>query len=246
MRSHALAFATALTVCTATASVGAQPYSSPRMPIQSHTTALHNGLQSLTSPGSLRALVVGGLLTGLATRYDDHSGTAFDKPPFGESALMEMGDNFGNGKYLMAASATTWGTGLLFHSEELKTTGRTLVLGLATDVLVVTSVKLLARRERPDGSDFHSFPSGHTSGAFTASTVLSRRYGWKIGAPAYALATLTAMDRMEDRKHFASDVVAGAALGIIIGRAVTASAEKPDARLKLEPAGLGAKLSFSF
>jgi len=246
MRSRVLTLSTLIILSAVPSVPSAQPLSQPHPPIQAHNTTFHSGLQSLTSTGTLRILVIGGLLTGLATQYDDHSGTAFDKAPLGESAIMDMGDNYGNGGYLMAASAATWGTGLLLGSDGLKITGRSLVLGLAADGLVVTSIKVLARRKRPDGSDLRSFPSGHTSGAFTASTVLTRRYGWKVGVPAYALATLTAMDRMEDEKHFASDVVAGAVIGIVIGRAVTAASRKPDSRLRVVPTGLGAKLSFSF
>ena len=44
---------------------------------------------------------------------------------------------------------------------------------------------------------------------------------WGIGIPAYVLASMTAVARMEDHRHFASDVVAGAFLGVIIGKLVT-------------------------
>jgi membrane-associated phospholipid phosphatase len=66
---------------------------------------------------------------------------------------------------------------------------------------------------RPNGRDYLSFPSGHSSATFTAAEFLWKRYGWQYGAPAFALATFTAYSRVESRNHFVHDVAAGAALG---------------------------------
>ena len=49
------------------------------------------------------------------------------------------------------------------------------------------ALKYLIKKERPDGSDKHSFPSMHTSVSFTGAAFIQRRYGWKWGIPAYAL-----------------------------------------------------------
>jgi membrane-associated phospholipid phosphatase len=92
--------------------------------------------------------------------------------------------------------------------------------------LIVTEIytgalKYTVQRERPDGSDNLSFPSGHSSAAFTLATVASQHYGWKIGVPAYLLASGIGYSRIEKDKHYLSDVLAGAALGIIVGRTVT-------------------------
>lgn len=246
MRSHALIPATLVVLFALSGNSVAQPLSHPRLSLTPQKNILNSSLQSFTSNGTIRTLVVGGLLTGLATRYDYHSAAAFHNSPGAVNSVLDLGDDVGNGKYLMALSAAAWGAGALFHGDNVKETGKSLVVGLAADVALVTSIKLLTRRERPDGTDLQSFPSGHTSGAFTAATVLSRRHGWRLGLPAYALASVTAMNRMEDRRHFASDVVAGAVLGIVIGRAVTASADQSESRLKVVPSGLGAKLTLSF
>ena len=77
--------------------------------------------------------------------------------------------------------------------------------------------KALVDEERPDNSDNDSFPSGHTAHAFASATTLHRRYGWKAGFPAYAVATLTGVARERARKHHWYDVVAGAAIGGISG-----------------------------
>ncbi len=81
-------------------------------------------------------------------------------------------------------------------------------------------LKYSVQRPRPDGSDNLSFPSGHTSAAFTLATVAEHHYGWQIGVPAYLLAAGIGYSRMEKDKHNLSDVLAGATLGIIVGRTV--------------------------
>lgn len=74
-------------------------------------------------------------------------------------------------------------------------------------------LKYTVHERRPDHSDYHSFPSGHSSSTFAAAAYLQRRYGWKIGGPAYALATYTAWGRVYSKRHHWWDVVAGAAIG---------------------------------
>lgn len=78
-------------------------------------------------------------------------------------------------------------------------------------------LKNLIDEERPDNSDDDSFPSGHTGNAFAAATTLHRRYGWEVGFPAYAVATVTGIARERAREHHWYDVVAGAALGSFAG-----------------------------
>jgi membrane-associated phospholipid phosphatase len=75
-------------------------------------------------------------------------------------------------------------------------------------------------RERPNGQDDKSFPSGHTSNSFALAAVAERHYGWKVGVPAYILASVVGASRIQQDKHYLSDVVAGATLGYIVGRTV--------------------------
>jgi len=87
-------------------------------------------------------------------------------------------------------------------------------------------LKVAVRRERPvetDGtqSKTFSFPSGHATLTFAAATVLQQHLGYKAAIPTYAVASYVAMSRLHDNRHFASDVVFGAALGIVVGRSVT-------------------------
>jgi membrane-associated phospholipid phosphatase len=81
-------------------------------------------------------------------------------------------------------------------------------------------IKELVGRERPNGQDEKSFPSGHTSNSFALAAVAQRHYGWKIGVPAYLTAGLVGASRIQQDKHYLSDVVAGATLGYLVGRTV--------------------------
>jgi len=83
-----------------------------------------------------------------------------------------------------------------------------------TTVIVTHALKYSVRRERPDGSDRLSFPSGHTSSAFQAASFLHMRYGWKVGLPAYLLSSYVGWTRVHAKKHYWSDVAAGASIGI--------------------------------
>jgi membrane-associated phospholipid phosphatase len=86
--------------------------------------------------------------------------------------------------------------------------------------------KEIVRRQRPTDPFGHravgySFPSGHATLTFAAATVLQQHLGYKAAIPTYLIATYVAMSRLHDNVHYASDVVFGAANGIVIGRAVT-------------------------
>lgn len=84
----------------------------------------------------------------------------------------------------------------------------------AANVGVSYILKYTVRELRPDHSNYHSFPSFHSSQAFATAAFLQRRYGWKFGAPAYAVATYTAVGRVLGKKHHWWDCAAGAAIGV--------------------------------
>ncbi len=83
---------------------------------------------------------------------------------------------------------------------------------------VVQAMKHTTNVMRPDGSDNHSFPSGHTATAFMTATMLTKEYGhvspW-IGVGAYTFASGTGLMRIANNKHWLSDVLTGAGIGII-------------------------------
>ncbi len=109
-------------------------------------------------------------------------------------------------------------------------------------------IKVTVRRERPirdDGTRAggFAFPSGHAAATFAAATVLQQHLGWKWAVPTYTVASYVAMSRLVDDRHWASDVVAGATEGIIIGRSVTWHGRNFYASPMLLPKGYGVMIN---
>jgi len=83
----------------------------------------------------------------------------------------------------------------------------------------INSIKYSVKEMRPDNSTKNSFPSGHTATAFTAATILHKEYGltrspwFSVGG--YAVATATGVMRVLNNRHWISDVMAGAGIGIL-------------------------------
>ena len=100
--------------------------------------------------------------------------------------------------------------------------------------LTTTGLKQIVTEERPDQSNDHSFPSGHTSVSFAAAATIEKRFGWQMGVPAHLVAAFVGVARVEADKHFVHDVVAGAAIGEISGWLLT---NRKDAKVQWLPWG---------
>ena len=132
----------------------------------------------------------------------------------------------------VGVSVITLGGGLVSRDKRLLETGRDaveaeiLAAGITTPVL-----KYAVGRVRPyDGADGDesrpfsgnsSIPSGHATEAFAVASVLSARAnGWVVPVISYTLASCVGYARVHDRAHWASDVLAGALVGTLIGRTI--------------------------
>ena len=82
----------------------------------------------------------------------------------------------------------------------------------AVSTLVLNSI---IDKDSPNGSSSDAFPSGHTAIAFSSAAFIQKRYGWRPGIPAYAVAAYVGWLRVETDDHDNADVLAGAAVGII-------------------------------
>ena len=127
----------------------------------------------------------------------------------------------GGFEFQFGASMATYGIGRLSGNSRMAEVGAHLLRAQIVSQTVTHSIKAVVKRTRPDGSANNSFPSGHTSVSFASATVLQREFGWKVGIPAYAVATYIGMSRVEGKRHFTSDVLFGAAIGVMAGRAAT-------------------------
>lgn len=119
-----------------------------------------------------------------------------------------------------APAAAVYGLNLFGVKGRHDVADQTIILGTAYALmgLTVGSVKTLTKVERPDGSARNSFPSGHTATAFVGAEMLRREY-WDvspwIGIAGYAVAAGTGFFRMYNNRHWLTDVIAGAGIGIL-------------------------------
>ncbi|WP_285270173.1 phosphatase PAP2 family protein [Kaistella rhinocerotis] len=112
-----------------------------------------------------------------------------------------------------------YGFGLAGMTAKTDWQNRTAILikGQALNLGLVYVLKKTLKKPRPDGTAY-SFPSGHTANAFAGATMLSIEYGenhrW-VPYVSYGLATGVGVMRMANDKHYISDVLFGAGLGIL-------------------------------
>lgn len=138
----------------------------------------------------------------------------------GLDETFEAGQTIGGVRFQLGGALAAYTFGRLTGSPRVTSVGIDLIQAQVLSQAMTAGVKFSARRTRPDGHAF-SFPSGHASVTFASATVLQRHFGWKVGIPAYGVASYVAASRIQMRRHYLSDVAFGAALGIAAGRTVT-------------------------
>lgn len=153
--------------------------------------------------------------------------------------------------------------GRLANNNRLAGTSLTAAKAFIVSAVSANIIKQLTHRHRPyqddipdhanwDGpfSDIHyaSFPSGHSTAAFSMATVYAFEYRSTIWVPvlAYTLAAGTAVSRLYDNKHWASDVVIGSALGFVTGRFMWKQSRKDRNRLVILPSAGTQTASLTF
>lgn len=111
------------------------------------------------------------------------------------------------------------------------------------------ALKNIVREERPNGSDFHSFPSDTTALAASGSSFLWRRYGWEYGLPAFAMTEFVSYSRVQARQHHWYDTIASS--GIAFGYSYLLGTRYKrrtniDTSLSVSPDGGMARLSYAW
>lgn len=136
----------------------------------------------------------------------------------------------------MAASFLLKAVGVKCRSsweQRLYKSGASFILCSGTTYLLKHSI----HKMRPDGTDNRSFPSGHTAIAFSGATVLHKEFGktspW-ISVAGYAVATITAVDRVRRNRHHWEDVATGAAIGFLSAQASYWIVDKITAKCKMK------------
>ncbi|MCB0732353.1 MAG: phosphatase PAP2 family protein, partial [Ignavibacteriae bacterium] len=164
-----------------------------------------------------------------------------------QDGFTKIGKYYGEGYAMAGIPLIVYGSGLIFNSKSFRTTGRLLIESLAAAGLTTSLLKILIGRSRPYANDGeykfnffetknikNSLPSGHSTVAFTISTVLSERIDniyASIGL--YSLATLTAYQRVYSNNHWLSDTFLGAAIGITAGKFFSDLEEERNSRNRI-------------
>lgn len=177
-----------------------------------------------------------GLAGGLAFLDADMQSPWRDGDTLLGEDLCSIGDVVGHPGVQAGVMGLTYTLGQALGDEKLTRTGKSMAETMIFTSLTTIALKGIFNRERPDGDDHMSFPSWHASATFGNATVLAEYYGWKAAVPAYLISAFVAWTRVEDNKHFVSDVVAGAGIGCIYGHAVSRYNLKIHPAVSIEPA----------
>jgi membrane-associated phospholipid phosphatase len=211
-------------------------------PVPARASTIGDDAKAFASMRTGKLLLTGGMLALIARDLED--------PDAQERALgrglidapADLGNQYGSGVTLGVGALALYGAGRLAHDDNLKGAGSEMARSLLYTTAIVTATKLAVHRTRPDGGAY-SFPSGHTAVAAAVAPVLAKHFGRFAAVPAYALALGTALGRLEDRKHYLSDVTVGAAIGLSVGLAVSGTRLGP-AEFGVGPAGAGVTVRF--
>ena len=210
---------------------------------QEDTTALF--IQCHATKSSERWIVPSVMAVGYASftylcyrRFDEDIQKFSQRNQSEVSSFMADGLTYvGLGRFQSITLAGTTITAFALHDEKLKQTVIVWAASLLMNSIVTDELKKTFQRHRPSTGEpsnvfdwrggpriNNSFPSAHTSNAFTTATVFATMYKDKKWVPpvAYTLAAAVGLSRIYRNAHWASDVLAGAAVGFLSAKAMNA------------------------
>jgi membrane-associated phospholipid phosphatase len=205
----------------------------------------------LFSTRNVTPLVVGAFASSLS-RVADRSVSEFFENGNRLGNAQEVGTYLGHDIFLASGTAALFFAGRLSNDAKFREMSYSMTQGIILNTIITVGIKESVNRIRPTGLDGNSFISGHTSSMFTIATVLNEFYGHKVGVPAYAIAIFVGTSRLSKNVHYLSDVVAGAAIGYIVGKTVSNGNSFAEQNFTLAPAfspqgdGLGLALTIRF
>jgi hypothetical protein len=170
-------------------------------------------LKTLLIPGALFAY---GVVTqnngGLRVFNDQAKEYIWDGKPHGRPYVEDY--------LLLVPAAAVYGMNIFGVHGQNNLIDRSIIYGMSNAIAngFVFGLKYFGIEQRPDSTDNYSFASGHTAEAFVSAEFLHQEYKgrvhWTVTAAGYAVATTVAYLRMYHNKHWLSDVVAGAGIGM--------------------------------
>jgi membrane-associated phospholipid phosphatase len=184
---------------------------------------LGRGAIGVFGADNARPALIGGALTGGAAFLDNNVMDAIADPDAGFGKAGEKG----GGAVLAALGCGIFIGGRFAEGHRFRATTYDVGEAVAINGVYTELLKAAVGRERPNGANHKSFPSGHTSNAFAIATVFTKHMGRKAAIPAYAVASLVGISRLQRNQHYLSDILAGATLGHIVGRTVVRANDEP-------------------
>jgi len=125
----------------------------------------------------------------------------------------------GNGLTLYTGAIAWYSIAIARGDTQSYAASKTLLSAMTVTAISSTVLKGIVPDGRPDGGSF-DFPSGHASQSMAVASTLDELYGSRIGIPAYVLAGMVAVQRLDVGKHDTGSVVFGMVLGYIAGKTV--------------------------
>ena len=223
--------------------------------------------------GARDAAIAGGFALGAlaVAPLDRHLADRLQRPAVQQNralAATAVGFRRATEPGLYVILPTLWAVGRLADDRTTAAIGVHGAESLAIAAASVGVIKVLAGRARPSvpgrdptqwrfargltaGGEYRSFPSGHTAAAFAAASLttaeLAARHSsarWSVGLPLHAAAAAVGWSRMYENRHWASDVVGGAAIGTLSGLAVARyHRTRPDNAIDRRLLGIGVTIA---
>jgi hypothetical protein len=192
-----------------------------------------SGALQLASFAAFNSLLVYGFDGAADEEFGIEVDDIYMKPAKELVKLGKVYDRIGSANVHIGLSATMLTGSIIFKDKKLLKTTRLMIESAVMAGGITYLGKGLTGRSRPyanrgaydfsplkfsDKEEYRALPSGHTASAFSMMTVIAKQYDqWWIQIPAYTLAVSVALQRMDSRNHWASDVVVGGAIGYWVG-----------------------------
>lgn len=187
----------------------------------------------------------GAAVSGLAMMADETVRSRMTERQYLPPVLDHVADSYVDHYWAFGVSALG-AVARGYHTDNYLKPLRYWAMSNVSTVALTYALKFSVRRTRPNGRNDLSYPSGHTSVAFATASMFQMWYGWKAGVPAYAMAVMTAFQRMDDDQHWLSDVVMGAAVGIAIPYMIYKGEENAEAGYAPLSVPISVSIPFNF
>ena len=188
--------------------------------VEADTGGIKRDFKNLITWENTAIVTTGMGFAGIAHRWDDDLVGEVERLSVFELTA-DPSNAYGSSTFNLPAALGLWLFSKALNRPKLEAVSSDLLRSLVYTQLLVGPIKHASRRYRPDGSNRLSFPSGHTANAFAIAGVLNSHFGPRVGIPFYAWSVLVAGARMEGNRHYLSDVIAGSAIGIVVGRSIS-------------------------